>query len=153
MLSGKKSGRARSLLALAATVAMLLAPVEPGAAQPKDPLAAAPEDSGPPAELPPGPSDSARHPRAAGRPEPEGAGPGKPPSTPLRDDSGPDASVRGLDEAAELRGPSARFFEDEGHEPHIVQLYTDPISYRDENGDWKPIGSTVVPTEGGYTSW
>ncbi|HYP22579.1 MAG TPA: DNRLRE domain-containing protein, partial [Actinomycetota bacterium] len=127
-------------------------PVQPGMAQPEQGEGGVPESAGPPAKLPPGPTESARHSEEGRPPEPQGEAHGGKPAAPLGAQSGPDASVRGLSEAAELRGPSARFFEDEGHEPHVVQLYTDPINYRDENGEWQPIDSSVVATEGGYTN-
>ncbi len=143
---------ARAFLALTTTLAMLLVPVQPGTAQPSTEKAGPPENAGPPAKLPPGPPESARHPAEGRQPDPQDEEHAHEPAAPLGAQRGPNASVRGLSEAAELRGPGSRFFEDDRHEPHVVQLFTDPINYRDDDGEWKPIDNTVVPTEGGYTN-
>ena len=59
--------------------------------------------------------------------------------------------MAGLDEIESLRSETARFFRDGDRGGHVVQLFTDPISYL-EDGEWKPIDSTVVRVDGGFTN-
>lgn len=59
--------------------------------------------------------------------------------------------MEGLQEATELRGETSRFFEHAEGEPHVAQLYTSPISFR-ENGEWKEIDNTLDPVDGGFAN-
>ena len=146
------SGRKRrsvsvSVIAALISVASVLPPAIARPGQGGNSGQAAGEDSAGKSGHVPGPPESDRHPPPPAKADP----PRGKPAPALSDAPGQDASVEGLQEATELRGESARFFEHVEDEPHVAQLYTSPISFR-ENGEWKEIDNTLVPVEGGYVN-
>lgn len=111
-------------------------------------------DKGITPEPPPGPTDADRETRPTGGDRgasPES--PGNDPEPSFKDHKGGPGHmeiVAGLEENEGLRTAGMKVFEVPGGGAHVAQVFTAPVHYLDQTGEWREIDTTLVPAEDGF---
>lgn len=101
---------------------------------------------------PPVPSASDRAPEELPETAQENAGQKVPTFKPADKEPGPHKVVEGLEEARGLRTAGMKVFKVPGGGAHIAQVFTGPVHFQNEQGEWREIDTSVNEVEGGFSN-
>lgn len=144
----------RKVLGIALIVALVwetfpLLPARPGGAQGRPEELGPP--GGPPTSPPKGPPERSRIPAQV--PSEDARAVIDPPPLPeVANGRGQKNPFKDLPEAAGRRGAQSRAYRTPGGGVHAMELFSGPVHYEDDSGQWQPIDTRLVREGDGYTN-